>query len=111
MGLEISNTIVRIADLVTYKDPPVIDGLIATNVVFTGPAVLAILEGSIEFQGDTNVAGSFEGIFWPQEEGRTVLTGAIGLSNARFESCSFTGIGFAVSAKNAHQFASLINIT
>ncbi|MEV7768319.1 hypothetical protein [Microbacterium sp. NPDC086615] len=110
MGLEISNTTVRITDLVTYSDPAVIDGIRATNVVFMGPAILAILNGTFETQGDCRILGGFEGAFWPLEPGRTQLSGVIGISNSYFENCVFSNIGFAVQDAHAHQFASRFTV-
>lgn len=107
MGLEISNTVIRIADLIAFTDPPILDGIEATNVVFVGPAVLAVMEGTLEFKGDTTT-DAFEGMFWPLEEGRQRVSGAIGLRNSKFTNCTFQKIGFAVDSKHAHQFVSML---
>lgn len=93
MGLEISNTTVRIVDLL----PPggfSLAGIHARNVTFLGPAVL-LLHGDVLFQGKTNIGGSVEGILWTLENGRTQVNGAVDAKDATFEDCAFVGVGFA----------------
>lgn len=110
MGLEISNTVIRLVDLVSYTDPPVLEDIEATNVVFMGPAVFALIGGTLSFEGDTTT-DAFEGMFWPLEWGREKVSGAIGLRNAKFTNCTFRNIGFAVDANNAHKFVSMLETT
>ncbi|MDQ1122158.1 hypothetical protein [Microbacterium trichothecenolyticum] len=93
MGLEISNTTVRIVDLL----PPggfSLEGMHARNVTFLGPAVL-LLHGNVIFGGTTNVGGSVESILWTLEAGRTEVMGAIDAKDATFDDCTFVGVGFA----------------
>lgn len=110
MSLEISNSTVRITDLVTYSATPQIEDLVAQNVTFIGPAILALLPGDIAFEGKCTFSGNFESILWEVDDSRTAITGAVGLVNPTFRDCNFVNIGFAVQSQNVHGFAQMINI-
>lgn len=92
MGLEISNTTIRVVDLLTLGSFS-IAGIHAHNVTFFGPAVL-LLHGDITFGGETHIKGSVEGILWDLQPGRTEVSGAIDAKGATFDDCTFVGVGF-----------------
>jgi hypothetical protein len=108
MGLQIANATVRIADLAIAG--PVLDGLEATNVNFLGPAIVALLPGSLSISGVTVAEASIGSIIWEIEDDRTTITGAIGLRNVTLQNCSFASVGFAVTSANMHTFLQMINI-
>ncbi len=102
MGLEISNTTVRIVDLL----PPggfSLEGIHARDVTFDGPTVL-LLHGNVEFAGTTNIGGSIDAILWDIAPGRDTVMGAIDAKNATFQDCAFQGIGFASTHDLLQQF-------
>ncbi len=106
MTIEISDQTVRLSDLVAGLSSSVLEGLVARNVHFVGPAVLALLPGSGHFLR-VKVAEPFEGVFWELEKGRRMVTGAIGIRDFSFEDCSFESVGFAVHPDDAHSIAQL----
>lgn len=108
MGLEISNTTVRIVDLL----PPggySLAGIHARNVNFIGPSIL-LLHGDVTFNGHTRVGGSIESILWNLEPGRTEIMGAIDAKDSTFDDCSFEAIGFASTHELLQQFISVAQV-
>jgi hypothetical protein len=97
----------KIADLVGSEF--ILDGLNATDVVFIGPAVLALLPGNLELT-DTRTSNNIEALLWEIEKGRTTVTGAIGIRNCTFTRCVFDGIGFAGPSDTLAQFTQMMRV-
>lgn len=95
MTITIENATVRLVDLVGPLGMEIVD-LVAKNVTFIGPAV-AFLRGDIEIHGANRVTNSVESILWDIDPARTEITGAVVISGARFENCTFHMIGFSAS--------------
>ena len=107
MALEISNTTVRIVDLAYGVTS--IDGLVATNVTFVGPAVVAILAGNMRWTGCT-IMEPIDSVLWDVDDQRTSVTGAIGLSNFELTNCVFTQVGFALQRVDMSNFINMMKV-
>lgn len=82
--------VIRITDLA--RESPIIAGKVFRNAVIQGPAVLAILEGTLFISCGFESPTIPEAILWTPSNPGAVM-GAIGLSRCRFENCEFLGIG------------------
>lgn len=107
MGLEISNTTIRIADLALTSST--LDGLIAKNVTFVGPAVVAILPGTMNWT-NVRIGEQIDAVLWDIDDQRQTITGAIGFSNSDLTDCVFTQVGFALQRVNMPKFISMIQV-
>ncbi|UIN30926.1 hypothetical protein [Microbacterium binotii] len=93
MAVRIENQRVRITELLE-PDGFSLAGMVATNVTFVGPAVLALV-GDISFLGATRLNGSVEELLWDIPDHRISAIGSIDISGAVFTDCTFSMIGFA----------------
>lgn len=103
--MEISNAVLRLVDLAAAA--PVLDGLIATDVHFLGPAVLAILPGTSSF---TNVTfdDPLDAVLWDVDDHRTSVVGAVGVQNFTLTRCRFSSIGVALQRSQMQSFIEMI---
>lgn len=108
MTIEISNTTIRIAELAHFSSG-VVDGLVATNVTFVGPAVVAILAGTMTWNNVT-FAEPLDSILWDLDEQRISLTGAIGMRNFKLTECRFSQIGLAMKESDTQQLLPFMQI-
>jgi hypothetical protein len=94
-SLNLEGANIRIAHLVPWGAPPMIEKVEFTGCTVYGPAVLAILERN-EIS-HSNFQGDMEAMLWEVPAGKTVI-GAVGVRDCRFVRCVFIGLGFAGTA-------------
>lgn len=93
------NQIIRVADLVVTKMPPLLVDQAFINCQLIGPAVLMVL--------DDNTFEEFglegPGALWQLDDGREYI-GGIGLQGCLIRQCKLTGIGLAGNAVFVQKF-------
>lgn len=107
MTIEISNATIRLVDLALTSNP--IRGLVATNVTFVGPAIMAFTSGSVQFD-NTTFDGSVESLLWDLEPGRKAITGAVAVEDATFRNCRFTAIGLTAAPEDLKRLVNMITL-
>jgi hypothetical protein len=95
-SLSLEGASLRVAQLVAWDAPPIIERVEFVGCTLYGPAVLAILERN-EIS-HSNFQGTMDALLWEVPAGKTVI-GAVGLRDCRFVRCIFTGLGFAGTAE------------
>lgn len=88
------NTQVRVTDLVTEEQRPVIEGLVFESCLLTGPAIVLALNSQFfgcNF-GMPDGAG-LESILWPWPDS-PIGSGCIGIVDCQFHRCVFRTIGW-----------------
>ncbi|WP_345067742.1 hypothetical protein [Leifsonia kafniensis] len=108
MGMKLSNATVRLVDLAL--DTTVLDGLEATDVNFIGPAVMALLPGTGQWN-DVTFAEPIDSLLWDIDDQRLSITGAVGVSNFVFTRCTFSSIGIAAQRSQMPELVKLISVS
>jgi hypothetical protein len=88
--------VVRLADLVGDKLPPVIEGFTFDGCHIIGPAVVAFQASAPGAGGMANCSfdGDVDGLFVQLAPEQEQVVGAILLKDCQFDRCRFQGIGF-----------------
>jgi len=86
-----TQNVIHLPDLA--RESPLIAGQQFENIVFKGPAVIAILEVCSFVNCGFYGFESIESMIWERDAG-VPLVGAIGVSRCSFNKCDFEGIGF-----------------
>jgi len=87
--------IVRITDLITDHENPVIENQEFEDKEIRGPAILMPLDGNCDFQ-ECNFRGSQDAIFLELPKGKAQL-GVIGIRSVSFVRCDISGIGLVAT--------------
>ena len=91
--------IIRIVDLITDHEQPVIENQTFEDKDIRGPAVLLPLDGGCGFD-KCNFRGSQEEIFLEVPKGKAQL-GVIGMRSVKFVRCDLSGIGLVATPLEA----------
>jgi hypothetical protein len=91
------NRVIRLVDLITQHEPPVLDRFTFVGCKINGPAVLLIQGDDTVLAGNRFDAPNLNALFWEIPPARTLVIGAILASNCHFEDCQFQGVGLAGS--------------
>lgn len=108
-GLTLNGGTVKLAEIV--DDSHMIDGMVATNVTFVGPAIVAFIgANSMDACKFGHDEGGLESLLWEVLPGRTSVTGVIGLTNATLVGCKFRGVGVAGDAAALNTFVQMLTV-
>jgi hypothetical protein len=86
-----TNERIKISDIAGLG---IISDTLFSECTILGPAVLMFMDSSVQLENNT-FAASIDQVYWEVPASRPGVTGAIGLTNCRFERCEMIKIGIA----------------
>ena len=88
-----TNQRIRLLDII--DDSGIISDTLFSECTIVGPAILLIMDPTVQLASNAFAATSMNQVFWEVAESRSAVIGAIGLTNCRFEKCEMIRIGIA----------------
>lgn len=92
----------RITDLTLVSD--VLQGLRFEECLIIGPAIIVPISGTTIVNCQFDGPGP-EAVFWPIDDDRSMIVGAIGARDVEFYGCRFQRIGIGVPRSQMHLYA------
>jgi hypothetical protein len=87
-----TNERIKVSDI---AGPGIISDALFSECTIVGPAVLLVMDNTVQLENNAFAATSMKQVFWELPGWRRGVIGAIGLTNCRFENCEMVRIGIA----------------